>query len=374
MDTDTSAQPDSYLLKVRTLIKKRRKLFFALGVLTACSILLPIIAYLLFVPHQVLAFHMEMPDPEFPGGFWKLTLDLKRKTERFEGHFFGVMFRYLLVGNQVHQIGPDICSSLTATQQDVIDFSSVLTFNRHLYTRGEVRKVTAGKCRYYYNDEDGLCMSKGFILQKCDRSKEDGKIVEECYDMINHRKLKKNDELLDVSKACPRMQKGLYETKIRNENSEKWEVEVVDRMSQTFFKQREEPQYFFNSLVKNGYLYTRKEPTGYRTCDLDRSKGFSIENDFDNFFIDGRSEKKEYDADLDCDVYLKPGSDYLVESSSCIDKNGYVKKFVLKGNRAGTWFYKDHKEVEKNDERFDVAYTCDMPTASKTVPKLFKRL
>ncbi|KAL0228507.1 hypothetical protein RCL1_004650 [Eukaryota sp. TZLM3-RCL] len=362
----SQAQPDSYLLRVRTLIKKRRKLFFGLGVLTACAVLLPVIAYLLFVPHQVLAFELELINPDRPDqGSWKISLDLKHKITRFEGEIFDTMLRYLQVGNTAYMIGPGICSSGVAIDKNLFDFSS-FTYNRHLYNRGEVRTVTAGKCRYFYTDSEGICMAKGLIYQKCSRSTDDGKVTESCYDLINHRKLKHNDEVHDVSKVCPRMQKQLFESQIRNEKSEKWELEVVDHCNEKYFRAYwDDDYYYFKSLVKGGYQYTRKEPRGQRTCSLDQSAAFDVSQFYSSMFVDGSSEKGEFNQELDCQEFNKPETFFHNAASSCINSEGFVKKFCqTDDDETDCFLFKDHKVVERSDKRLEVDYTCEMPKAS----------
>ncbi|KAL0221430.1 hypothetical protein RCL1_001284 [Eukaryota sp. TZLM3-RCL] len=343
---DSADSQDSYLLRVKTLIKKRRKLFFFLGVLAACSVLLPVIAYLIFVPHQVLAFYAEIHAPW--GESVNITVDLKSLTFPHKGTFFEIDFNELFVGNQEYHISPDLCVVHPRSHDD---FASNIIFNRHLYSRGEVRTVRAGKCRNYYDATGTMCLNKGFIYQMCERYEEDGKMEEGCFDFINHRKLSPKEKALEPATHCPRYQATRFEAKLREEGHEGEKIVVIDRYRNIYYT--EEKRWGF--VVVKGYKYVRKIEEF--TCDISRDEGQKYESKYKSIFVSSASEIVEYNEELDCTEYKE--KDWVGYALLCVDKQGFIKRYCYKGKNC--MYFTEHKLVEANDKRFTIENVCEMP-------------
>ncbi|KAL0220780.1 hypothetical protein RCL1_000634 [Eukaryota sp. TZLM3-RCL] len=339
---------DSYLLRVRTLIKKRRKLFFTLGALFASFLLLPVIFYLLFVPDQVLAFYAEFSAPDVDN--FKFTVDIKRKSERYQGEIFGTKIDYLLLGNDVYQIGPDICSKTVKEDEGIYEN---LIFNRHLYTREATKTVTAGKCREYKSDSNSFCMSKGFIFQFCEYHPDGDK---DCYDFVNHRKLTRNDDALNPELICSRMQQDRFEVKVRVEGEETWNTDVIDRYQSIYYRRR----YPEDDITVRKVKYSRRD--AYGTCDMDRSAGYDIDSFYGEMFVEGTATKEGFDEELKCEKYA---SHTLSGSAKfCINEKGFVNQYCPMEGKCV--FYKDHASVEVTDSRLTIEKVCHLP---KTVAR-----
>ncbi|KAL0220630.1 hypothetical protein RCL1_000484 [Eukaryota sp. TZLM3-RCL] len=356
-DSEADVQ-DSYLLRVRTLIKKRRKLFFFIGVLTACAFLLPVIAYLIFVPHQVLAFYTEFQAPW--GESIKTTVDLTTSTYRLEGTILGVPVHSLYIGNDEFQIAHNMCVKVPNTEKE---FSTDLVFNRHLFKRGEVRTVKAGKCRNYYHATASLCLNKGFIYQMCDIQYVDGEKEEHCNDGFNHRKLSRNEKSLDPATYCAQHQVTRFEAKSRQEGQAVTKPVAIDRYRGIYYRE----ENGWGSIVVKGYQYKRKIEEF--TCDISRDEGRDYQWFNEALFVQGGSAITEFDEELQCDVYTNVS---LFDSTTvCIDKNGFVKRYCTKSKKCT--LFTEHKVVDADDERFTIKHVCDMPEQmnSSVVNSLF---
>ncbi|KAL0220181.1 hypothetical protein RCL1_000036 [Eukaryota sp. TZLM3-RCL] len=335
---------DSYLLRVRTLFVSFQISFKNQEKTKAFLLYRSSYCLCFFTSRHCLSYFCPTSSSCLLYG---ITNSLERNYQN-HGTILGIPIHSLSIGNDELEIASNICVKVPRTEKE---FTTDLVFNRHLFKRGEVRTVKAGKCRNYQHATGSLCLNKGFIYQVCDIKEFDGEREEQCLDGINHRKLSRDEKSLDPVTYCTQHQVTRFEAKAREEGQVVAKPVVIDRYRGIYY--REEKGWGF--IVVKGDQYNRKIEEF--TCDISRDEGRKYQWFYEALFVQGGSAITEFDEELQCDVYT---NESLFDSTTvCIDKNGFVKRYCTKSKKCT--MFTEHKVVDADDERFTIKNVCTMP-------------